>query len=163
MSVARQTTMTPAETARLLQIITIAMTVGVVAFCGFVVFVFGALQKPAEGNLLSLVAVGVAVVAFVTHLILPELVVGQSLKATNGDVSSLCGLYLLKTIVASALLEGAAFFNLVALMIEHHWWSLVIVGGLVLWMASQIPNVVRIGHWVEAKQAEKNSDPGVRT
>lgn len=146
--------MTVAGTARLLQIITIAMIVGVVVFGCVVVFAFGALRQPPQGSMLSLGGIGFAVVAFVMHILVPAFIVKQTIPRTGGETAALCGLFLSKTIVATALLEGAAFFNLIALMMEHNWWSLAVAGGLLLWMASQIPNVVRIGHWVEAKQME---------
>ncbi len=146
------TPMTPASAARLLQIVTVAMLAGVLIFAGVLVFGLGVLNQPPRGTLFSLTGIGVAVLAFVAHLVLPEVIVRNNLKTTAGDGSALSGLFLVKTIVATAFLEGAAFVNLVALMTEHHWWSLVVVGGLVLWMASQIPRVGRVVDWVVARQ-----------
>jgi hypothetical protein len=149
-----QIQMTAAGITRVLQIITIALITGVVVFGGIVVLVLGGLSKPPQGQMLSMGGVAFAVIAFVMHLVIPEILVKQAIKTSNNQPASLVGLFMTKTIIASALLEGAAFFNLIALMIEHNWWSLVVVGGLVLWMAAQIPNVIRTEHWVESKQLE---------
>ncbi len=148
------TPMTLAGAARLLQIITIALILGVVVFAAIAVLVIGALNQPPQGNLLSLAAIGGAVAAFGAHFRIPDIVVAQNLKNGNRDASTLCGLYVSRTIVATAILEGAAFLNLVAMIVEHHWWSLIVVGGLLLWMASQIPSSTRIQSWVDARQSE---------
>lgn len=148
------TPMTVAGTARLLQIITVALIVGVVIFAAILVLVVGVLNQPPQGNLLSLAAIGGAAAGFAMHGTIAEVIVVQNLKNGNRDMSTLCGLYMSRTIVATAILEGAAFMNLAAMMIEHHWWSLIVVGGLLLWMISQIPSPTRVQQWVEARQFE---------
>jgi amino acid transporter len=47
-------------------------------------------------------------------------------------------------IVRLALLEGAAFLNLVALLQEHHWWSLALTGLLLLVMLASFPTSSRV-------------------
>lgn len=142
------------DAVRLLQIITVALIAGVLTFGTVVVVLLGALNNAPQGELLSLIGAGFAVTAFVMHLVVPELIVRQTVPNLKDDPGGLTRLFVTKTIVASALLEGAAMFNLVALMQEHNWWSLLIVGGLVLWMASQIPTITRVHHWLETKDME---------
>lgn len=50
-----------------------------------------------------------------------------------------------------ALLEGAAFINLVAVMAEHRW-SLAIAGGLVFWMLARFPTRWMIENWLQPQQ-----------
>jgi hypothetical protein len=151
-----QTAHTPEQAVRVAQIITIALVMGVVLF-GVVALLFvGALDDPADGVILSGMGAGFAVLMFVMHLVIPAQIARQ--QAGTADESQLYGVYVTKTIVGLALLEGAAFFNLVALIVEHNWWSLAIAGGLVFWMLAMFPTRTRVDHWVETQQMLNQTD-----
>jgi len=140
----------PEQTVRAAQIITIALVMGVVTFAVIAVLFVGALQPPPDGRLISGLGAGFAVIAFVMHLVVPAMIARPQAQFT--DEKQLYGAYLGKTIIGPALLEGAAFFNIVALIIEHNWWSLAIAGGLVFWMLAMFPTRTRVDHWVETQQ-----------
>lgn len=99
-------------------------------------------------------AAGMAAVNFVLHIIIPSFADRQAGRVAQDGVPALLGLYQSKTIIAGALLEGAAFFNLFALSVEHHWWSLAIVVLLLISLGVLVPTSVRIDHWIESKQLE---------
>lgn len=147
-------TPTPDQRLLVMKVITVGLLGGVVAFAvtaAIIVWGFG--REPfQEGQLISLIAAGFAVMMFVAHLVIPG-VIAQSSRASADapNREALYGVYQIKLIVALALLEGAAFFNLVALIIEHHWWSLAIAGGLLLCMLSLYPTRTRVEHWVESQ------------
>jgi hypothetical protein len=140
------------QTVRVTQIITGALVMGVVTFAAIAVPAIGALNAAPNGVLVSGLGAAFAVLAFVLHLAVPAVMRASAERAVSDQ--QLYGLYLSKTIIGLALLEGAAFFNLIALMVEHNWWSLAIVGGLVLWMLALFPTRTRVSHWVEARQMQ---------
>ncbi|MGD9857932.1 MAG: hypothetical protein AB7U20_23555 [Planctomycetaceae bacterium] len=139
----------PEQVVRVLQIITGALVMGVVMFAAIAGLAAGALSGPPSGVIVSGVAVVLAAASFVMHLIVPPVIAKQAGHAT--DTQGLYGVYQTKTIVGLAILEGAAFFNIVAAMIENNWWSLAIAGGLVFWMLALFPTQTRVAHWVEAQ------------
>lgn len=143
----------PEQSVRMLQIITGSLVLGVVLMALIAVFAIGALENP-QGSLLSSLGVGFAALAFVMHLVVPAVVANGQLA--SADRNRLYGMYLQKTILGLAILEGAAFINLVALMVEHNWWSLAIAGGLVFWMLAMFPTSTRVDHWVETQQLTLN-------
>lgn len=139
-----------------LRIITLALVMGVVIFGVIVVFVMGALDQgqaaPAGGTTLSYLGAAFAAVAFVLHFLIPNSIAQQKLDSDQGGLRSQLEAFRLKTIVALAILEGAAFLNLVAVMTEHQSWSLAVAGGLVFWMLARLPNRNMIENWIEPKQ-----------
>lgn len=145
---------TPEQVVRVTQIITGALVMGVVLMAGIVLVGLGALRGAPDGVLISGLGAAFALVSFVVHLFLPSMVARQ--QAATADGSQLYAVYQQKTILGLAILEGAAFFNLVALMIEHNWWSLAIAGGLVFWMLAMWPTRTRVDQWVETQQMLNN-------
>lgn len=61
----------------------------------------------------------------------------------------LAGVYMSRTIIGGALLEGAAFINLVAYMINRHWSNIGMAGFLVIVMAVTFPSQSHFETWVD--------------
>ncbi|MCA9055035.1 MAG: hypothetical protein KDA75_14435 [Planctomycetaceae bacterium] len=142
-----------AQHVRVMQIIAGALVMGAVAFALISTLVLGSLSAQPEGQIISLIGIGWAAVSVVAHFVVPDVIAQAALKSRpESDAASLCGVYLTKTIVAMALLEGAAFLNLVALTVEHNWWSLAVAGGLVFLMLVQMPTLTRVQQWIEIQQ-----------
>lgn len=143
---------TPEQAVRAMQIIAGALIMGVVTFGLVAVFIIGALDEPADGIIFSAVGAAFASGAFVMHLVVPGMMTASSRgDAAALDDSSLYQTYQVRMIVGLALLEGAAFFNIIAAIVEHNWWSLAIAGALVLWMLAMFPTTTRVKHWVETQ------------
>jgi hypothetical protein len=143
---------TPEQAIRVMQIIAIALVMGVVLFALIAVFMLGALDEPADGFIVSLIGAAFASGAFVMHLIVPSLMTGSAAgDGAASDELSHYQRYQAKLIVGLALLEGAAFFNIIATIIEHNWWSLAIAGCLVFWMLAMFPTRTRVKHWIESR------------
>ena len=141
-----------------MQIIVGALAAGVVSFF-VVVLVIKQPQAPLAGDrLLTYLSVAAGLVAVVVALILPGVIVRNNRqavldgKATAStperapplpeelrEVGSLAAGYQTALIVRSALLEGAAFFALVAFMLEQQTLSLVVAGALLIFMLSGFP------------------------
>ena len=143
------------QTVRALQIITGSLVMGVLLLAAIAVVGLGVLAPPPQGLILSGIGVVFAVAAFVMHLVVPAIIARQQARSAEGD--ALHGIYQQKTIVGLAILEGAAFFNLVALIVEHNWWSLAIAGGLVFWMLAMFPTKTSVDQWVETQQMLKET------
>jgi hypothetical protein len=104
-------------------------------------------------------------VAFAALVIVPAIVVPRvmtnaglaRLESYEGDDAerALAGLYQSRVIVAQAMPEGAAFFNLVAYLLEGNWVSLGVVGGLLLMMLAQFPTQGRFENWVKRLREEQ--------
>jgi len=141
---------TLAQIVRGTQILTVALTIGVVGFMAIAVVVGGALDNSPSGVLISGIAAGYTVIAFVLHLVIPSMIAGQ--HRSDASDEQLGSLFQRQTIVSVALLEGAAFFNIIACMIEHNRWSLAVAGGLVFWMLARFPTQTRVEHWVETRR-----------
>ena len=143
---------TPEQAVRVMQIIAGALVMGVVTFGLVAVFIVGAFDEPADGFIISAIAAAFASGAFVMHLVVPGMMTASSRgDAAAADESSLYQIYQVRMIVGLAMLEGAAFFNIIATILEHNWWSLAIAGVLVLWMLAMFPTTTRVKHWVETQ------------
>ena len=67
------------------------------------------------------------------------------------DAHQLALLFQTKTLVGCALFEGAAFFALVAFLLEHHIASLVVATVLVMGILSQFPTLGGTIDWIEQR------------
>lgn len=145
----------PDQRIRVMQLLTLAMAAGVVMFAAVAVLVVGALSEPADGQVISLLGLGVAGLLFVLHLFLPGMVAGQNV-ATGGQ-NDWYAVFQVRTIIGLALLEGAAFFNLVACILEHHWWSLAMAGGFVFWMLVRFPTTSSVEQWIATQRLKQDA------
>jgi hypothetical protein len=130
--------------------------------------------------LVSWIALGFGVLALLLHKLVPTLVVAGGRKAIQsgawnsadnpqakelaerlGTPGMLFALFQTKTIVGGAILEGAAFFNLVAYLIERQWMSLAAAITLACFLLMLLPNREGVIRWIEEQLdriAEANKD-----
>ena len=66
-----------------------------------------------------------------------------------GEPRMLAAVFQTRTIVAGAFLEGAAFFNLIAYLLEQSWISLLMAVVLILGVAVLFPTRSAVIHWIE--------------
>ena len=143
---------------RVMQIIAAALIVGVLFFAG--IAVVQTMSRPSGEPFLAYLAAGFAVMQVVLWGILPTVISSgacRQLRRTAGleeagQTNALVGIYQTKMIVAMALLEAAAFFNLIAYMNCVYWWSLAVAGGLTILMATGFPTQFRVDSWIETQQ-----------
>ena len=142
-----------------MQIIAAALPIGVIVFALVAVLALGALAQPPSGSIVSLIGVMFAASAFAAHLVLPNLMASRGVATQQLLPTELrpYGAYQTRMIMKLALLEGAAFFNVICTVIEHNWWSLGIAGLLVGWMLTNFPTRGRVDLWI-AKQGMANSN-----
>jgi hypothetical protein len=154
-----------------MQIVAAAMAGGVLIFLAVVVILVW--QKDGgrpDGRLLTYIAVAFAIVAVFAWSIVPSVIAGQLRQpivdgsatrrgsksdhgAESGNIRPLTAIYQTRLIIGSALLEGAAFFCLVAYLLERQPLSLVVAVLFCLLLVSQIPSVARVESWVAGEVA----------
>ncbi len=149
----------PESVGRISQIIAGALILGVVIFA-CVAFVI-AKGEPAKSPVIALMGAGMAVMMVVARYIVPTALVsgGKAQLKQVGETeqrSLLAGFYQTKMIVGMALLEGAAFFNLIAYISERQLWSYGIVAFLLGVMAISFPSQGQFESWAEEMQRDLN-------
>jgi hypothetical protein len=168
---------------RVLQIIVIALAAGVIGFIVFGLNNSSSKADPKRQGNLTMIGYALAGAGFVMHLVVPRIVIrghiqeritsNQESKSavppfdnSGDDVSDdsldlgrkqLMGCYQVATIIAGALLEGPAFFNVVAYTSERNIISILISLGLAGSIICYFPTVNRISGWLERKTREIES------
>lgn len=148
---------------RTMQIIAAALMMGVLMFLGVVLVVTeGKLDGHPE--MITMIAAGFAFLMLVNHFVIPPIIVkaqlkqaiatGMNQKQDDEKIQECCGVCQTQLIVGFALLEGAAFFNLVAMMVEHCGASIAVVTLLLLVMVAKFPTRDKVSFWVQDKLRE---------
>lgn len=152
------------STLRAMRIIAIGLILGVLVLASAALVVVHGGGQPAQpqGQIVSLVMVGIVVAELVPFALVPVMVhagspqIQQAVTAdsdSSDDESRVhLAVYQTRTILRYALCEGAAFANLIAYMVEHNWWSLAVAGGLVFIMLAMFPSRIRLEHWLETQR-----------
>jgi hypothetical protein len=152
------------------QVIAGAIVTGALIFLGIAVYVVQAhgVQNAPEVPLLSYVASAFVAVNMVLSFIIPDAVVRSRLvaiatrKGTGRqpalageprDATALLAVYQTRTIVAYALLEGAALFAGIAYLLEGEPLALIAATGAVLVMLLNFPTRGRVERWLELQQS----------
>ena len=140
------------------QIIAGALMGGVVMFGVIAVAIAG--NNPPVGPLLPLMALGFAAVMIIARFVVSAAMVSSSrthilnevrggrLQNSSQIAGQFYGAFQTRMIVGMAVLEGAAFFNLVAYMMASRWWNLAAAGVLLLLMAAMFPTKNKLEQWV---------------
>ncbi len=141
----------PENVGRICQIIAAALMLGVICF-SFVAFTV-AKNPPATMPIISMVGAGFAGIATIVRFVLPQIMVAgmtRNLKPDEpGILHRLASLYQTKMIIGMAVLEGAAFFNLVGYIVERQIWSYGVVAALLTIMAISFPSQTQFENWAE--------------
>jgi hypothetical protein len=151
---------------RTVQIIVAALVQGPIVFAGVAIFQ-RMNQQPQQDASLAYIAAGFAAMTLVIRSFIGAAVVASHRKriaagswslnvrgtysnmpadATDGD--RLLFVFQQKTIIESALVEGAAFFVLVTFLLVGQWWSLAIAGALITVILVPFPTYDRVEDWV---------------
>jgi len=139
---------------------------GVVTFLAVVYLVLSS-QPMLEGEpLVTYIATGVGMLSVVLALVVPrmlgdgirnKLVRGEEYQWPNpqwappedvGEVGPLMAHAMLRMIVSVAILEGAAFFNIVAFVLERQTLSLIVTALLLFVMLLKFPKRSWLENWL---------------
>ena len=134
-----------------MRVVTFAMIWGVAMYLGYVLSQ-GVLRQPIQGNRLAPLGIVSAAIALAAQFLTPVLI--RTPRQAGVDSEQFLSIFFTRHIINLALLEGSAFFNTLALMNEHHWWSLAIVVVLLLAMLVQWPTRTRLEQFLETARME---------
>ncbi len=158
----------PRQLVRVMQIICGALMMGLLMF-GVIASVirFGNPGKPvAAFPIVSYLGAGFALQNIVLSFVIPSLSIKATLKRMVSlrpieDLRKLdlYGVYQTRMIIGCALLEGAGFFNLVAVIIDGHIWSFAVVAILIALMAMSFPTYERVDAWADDQLRLLQLDP----
>ncbi len=151
----------------MLQIVTIALATGVLVFVGVVMVLFQN-DDPQDKDfqpLITYAAAAFGIVALLASTVVPRLMDANTRRnfvagnlpqmknqmppAGTGEVGLLVAMYHVRLIVSVAILEGAAFFNVIANMLEGQAISLAMVALLLVAIFFKFPTRSSIENWVE--------------
>ncbi len=162
---------------RSIQIIVAALVVGCLSFLGIVVFVIDAPAQPVgagDGLVITLAAVGMAAVNVALRFFLPTAIANAARRKisrgtwklpaaqpaspklrdfleTTGDAGKLMLVLMARTLLATALLEGAAFLAIIAYMVEGPLFALALAIGLVVGVACHFPSRSSVIRWIASQ------------
>ena len=132
---------------RVMQIIVLALAMGVATFAVVVLLVIR--PEPTEDDvLLGYIAVAAALLAVPIGLVVPRMIASRQ--------SASLATYQTKLIVGAAIFEGAAFFNLVAYMIEGQTFNLATAAVLVVFILLQFPSVGGVQDWLDQRDRRRH-------
>jgi len=145
-----------------MQIVAAALMMGVLIFLGVVLIA-------TEGNLtgkpelLTMMGAGFGFLGIVNCIVIPGMIskahlkqaaAGLLQKTEQEKVNQVIGAYRSQMIVGLALLEGAAFFNLTAMIVDHCAASIAVVVLLMGLMLVKFPTRDKVSFWVQDKLRE---------
>ena len=145
----------PRQMVLVIQIIAIALIMGVATFMVMALLINQG-QQPKQGQLAYL-GIGMAGLALVGQAFFR---LGVDLGKVDRETFDPCSdeallafapVYQMELIIKLALLEGAAFMNGVAYLVEIRWWSLAAMGALLAVMCLKFPTKGRITTWIERR------------
>jgi len=146
------------------QIIMASLVGGCVFFLAVVLSIRlrGGAAPAGPGPLLAYVAVGFAVMALVARAVVPTVLVRAGLRRLAarqteasdpaGAVAALWRLFSTRTIVCGAILEGAAFFALVAYLVEGAAIALAVALLLIAALALHFPTRSGTARWIQRQR-----------
>lgn len=142
----------PDRVGSVAQIIVASLMMGVILFAAVVLITPP--QPAGDMAVLEYAALGAAGLLLAARAVVPGLLasaqVRQVMPTNPADLRQpLAGVYMSRTIIGGALLEGAAFINLVAYMINRHWSNIGMAGFLVIVMAVTFPSQSQFETWVD--------------
>jgi hypothetical protein len=148
------------SSVRTTKIIAWALIAGVGAFLGFVLVSSGG-KLNGEPDAMTFTGLVFAAVMIVSHFVIPGRIAKSQLKqaAARGifemredkRVACAAGIFQMQLIIALALLEGAAFLNLIAMMTERSLASLITVSVLLGLMLARFPTRDKVSNWTQDK------------
>ena len=145
-----------AQIIRISQFVCAAMVTGVLVFMIVALLIGHGANPVAAGksSIIPLFAVLVAVNNVVMLYLISGFVVKSMTKTMNAEQFTerspkLAGIFQVRMIIRVALLEGAAFFNLIEYLIDRQWWSVAVAGVLIAIMLMNFPTMNQFDGWAD--------------
>jgi hypothetical protein len=151
------------KSLRGMKIVVAALVMGVLMF-GCVTLLSSGEANPGRQSILAFLGLIFAAAAFIAREIASNVFVASQRKKIVGGTwgvdsqyahlltsspTALVLVYQSRLIIRAAILEGACFFNLVAFMIDHQWWSFAIAAVFAAINLSTIPSRNGLLNWID--------------
>jgi F0F1-type ATP synthase membrane subunit c/vacuolar-type H+-ATPase subunit K len=174
-----QETGDPETRLRVLRIVVVALCVGVLTALGILTWMRSRQPPPPPfpgQPLLSWIGLAFAVLAVVGSQVVPGMLARSGRQriarelAASGSTATLSvpgeavrdprwwGLYQTKMIVGCALLEGAAFYQAIAFLLEGEQWTAALAVALLVGIALHFPTRPGVEQWIEAQAEQARSE-----
>ncbi len=150
------------QSIRVFQVIATALYTGLTLFTCIAVFVGGGLPQfgqplpPFEQAPAMYAGLGLGILQIGLSFIVPSMMAAKlpnvSSLPKEQHESTYLGQFGSLLIVRLALLEGAGFFNGIALLLHKHYLSLAMIAVILMFMASQFPTQTRFDNWVYGRK-----------
>ena len=168
------------EVLRTQQIIIGALATGVLFFLVIVTVFLGARVQPFDTTaMISMVMAAFAVSSLPLRLFVPGLVVRSScqriadgtwaagrrqphMPVPETDEGKLAAVFVTKTIIGAAILEGGAFANLIAFMLEGQVYSLVLAVLFMFGILLAFPTRNGLSEWLDTQLRRLQEVRGMR-
>ncbi len=150
---------------RSFRLIFAALIAGVALF-GLLIIALVALKFDSQFSMLSLIIFGISALIGAQALVIPRMVgvgairqLAPTIAKLDPDqtetrfqiVSQTLGVWFTSTLIGVAMLEGAAFMNLVGAFVEGNAWHLVAAGLFLAMMVVFFPSENRVLGWIEQR------------
>lgn len=152
------------EIVRVSQIIVAAMVTGTLLFAGVVLTVFVDHEEVAENGVMSSVGLVLGLFALMAQSVVSKSAANAGvrgwMKRGGESLAALAPIHQVKTIIAAAICEGAAFVNLIFYgFLDPSPWLLAMAGLLILATATKFPTVGGVADWCrrQARSARENA------
>ncbi len=159
----------PDKVLRIMQIIAGALIAGMLSFAGVASFIVlgqgkQAGQPQVVNQVLPFLAMGVFFLNVILSFIVPKMISRFSVKGvakmvedgTLTDPKELLGRLLsvaqTKTIVALALIEGAAFLALIVVIVSKSFATMSVASASFCFMMAHFPTKLKLARWLEEQQ-----------
>lgn len=133
-----------------LRIIAGALIMGVASFAAITIIIAGGAPN-GNGTILFWIAIAVAVAGIIASQIATAIMSRAGAKQ-DLSVERSIALYTTRMIVGLAILEGAAFVNLVFFIITGRWLLFAAVALLVIFMFAKFPTRGGLVRWIEERK-----------
>lgn len=139
---------------RTMRLLVLGMCQGVVlsgVMAWYLVVVSRQVPVLMDGNLIATIAALVGAASLVLSGVFPRIIERHNQAALRGsrpEPESVLSTFRTRLILECALLEGGAFFNLTAFILNQQWWSVAIATVLILVIASKFPTRFQMENFV---------------
>ncbi len=151
---------------RSMQVIILALSMGIIFFAAIDLFLVGtdgpaveangevvdqAVEQVATMPMVSYMGVAFAAIGIVMSSVVPSFIASRS----PGTVQ----VYQTTLIIGAALLEGPAFLNLIAYMLEHQIYSFATAAVLLVFLLLKFPTIARVEDWLRDRaQSDREAE-----
>jgi hypothetical protein len=161
----------PVAFVRTLQIIVAALTLGCVVFLTVALAVVGGPSSSSDPPIVTYIASAIAASLVLARIVVPPVLVAQARRQIRqgtsrgsagnlpavvtdstkqaADAGKLVQVFLTRTVIAAAILEGGVFLLLVSYLVERSPASLGLAVILIVALAAHFPTVAGCSAWIQ--------------